>query len=115
MSTHDFSGHEQRSLPVGWQDQLEDADNVHDVIAIVRDFLASWDRHDLADLPEPCRPGKMFDANDVQSYALQLLRFDCASDSGAAQLITRMASFFSNASARLSAILARQPRSSALR
>ena len=93
------------TMSVSWQDRLDDASNVHDIVEIARDFLATWDRHEIAALPEPCRPGKIFDANDITSYAFQLVQNDCESDSDGAPLLHKMASFFSNASVRLSAIL----------
>ena len=93
-------------MSVTWQDKLDDADNVHDIVEIARDFLATWDRHEIAALPETCRPGKIFDANDVTSYAFQLIQNDCATDSDVASLVHKMAAFFSNASVRLSQILA---------
>ena len=92
-------------MSVSWQDRLDDASNVHDVVEIARDFLATWDRFEVAALPEACRPGKIFDANDVTSYAFQLRSHECENDWDAARLIHKMASFFSNASARLSQIL----------
>ncbi len=96
-----------RQDSVSWQDRLDDASNVHDVVEIARDFLATWDRYEIAALPEPCRPGKIFDANDINAYALVLRRHDCDGEGeGSAQpLMRKMASFFSNASVRLSQIL----------
>jgi hypothetical protein len=88
-----------------WQDRLDDASNVHDVVEVARDFLASWDRHEIAALPEECRPGKIFDANDITSYAFQLVRHDCESNAQAAPFVHKMAAFFSGASVRLSQIL----------
>ena len=93
-------------MSVSWQDRLNDASNVHDVIEITRDFLATWDRHEIAALPEGYRPGKVFDANDVTSYAFQLMQADCPSSSQSAALVHKMSGFFSNASARLAEILA---------
>ena len=93
-------------MSVSWQDRLDDASNVHDVIEITRDFLATWDRHEIAALPEACRPGKVFDANDVTTYAFQLMQADCAGDSQCAALVQRMMAFFSNASVRMTQILA---------
>jgi hypothetical protein len=93
-------------MSVSWQEKMEDAADVHEVIGIARDYLASWDRHELAALPEPCRPGKVFDANDIQAYALQLVRNDCTAHGAAAPLIEKMAKFFSLASVRCSQILA---------
>ncbi len=92
-------------MSVSWQDRLDDASSVHEVVGIAKDFLATWDRFEIAALPEPCRPGKIFDENDVNAYALQLVQFGCAADSQAAPLMGKMAAFFSNASVRLSAIL----------
>jgi len=93
-------------MSVSWQDRLNDASNVHDVIEITRDFLATWDRHEIAALPETCRPGKVFDANDVTWYSFQLMQADCTAGSQTAGLVHRMSGFFSNASARLAEILA---------
>ena len=93
-------------MSVSWQDKLDDADNVHDIVEIARDFLASWDRYEIVALPEPCRPGKIFDADDVTSYAFQLIQHDCETDSDVAPLVHKMAAFFSSASVRLSQILA---------
>ena len=92
-------------MSVSWQDKLDDADTVHDIVEIARDFLAAWDRHEIAALPEPCRPGKIFDANDINSYAFQLVQNDCSTNSDVAPLVHKMAAFFSNASIRLSEIL----------
>lgn len=93
-------------MSVSWQDRLDDAGNIHDIVEIARDFLATWDRHEIAALPEPCRPGKIFDANDVTSYAFQLMQHGCAGVAGASPLMHKMASFFSNASVRCTQILA---------
>jgi hypothetical protein len=92
-------------MSVSWQDRLDDAANVHDIVEIARDFLATWDRHEIAALPEPCRPGKIFDADDVTSYAFQLMQHNCEGDAQADSLMHKMASFFSNASVRCTQIL----------
>ena len=97
-------------MATSWQDLLDNASSVHDVVEVARDFLASWDRYEIAALPEQCRPGKIFDANDVNAYAFLLVRNDC--DGEAAPLVQKMAAFFSNASARLTAILGAQSRES---
>jgi hypothetical protein len=97
-------------MSTSWKDLLDDASSVHDVVEVARDFLATWDRHEIAALPEQCRPGKIFDANDVNAYAFLLVRNDCDGEAG--PLVQKMAAFFSNASTRLSEILgsaAKQP------
>lgn len=92
-------------MSVSWPESLEDANDVHEVLGIARDYLASWDRFEIAALPEHCRPGKMFDANDIQAYALVLKSHDCA----ATALLDKMTTFFSLASMRCSQILASAP------
>ena len=89
-------------MATSWQDLLDDASSVHDVVQVAKDFLATWDRYEIAALPEQCRPGKIFDANDVNAYAFVLVRNDC--DAQASPLVTKMAAFFSKASTRLSEI-----------
>ena len=92
-------------MSVSWQDRLDDAGNVHDIVDIASDFLATRDRHERAALPEPCRPGKIFDADDVTSYAFQLMQNGCDGAADARPLLHRMTSFFSNASVRCAQIL----------
>ena len=49
--------------------RLVGADSVEAVIAVVRDYLAQWDPHELARLPENCRPDAVNSAEDVQWWA----------------------------------------------
>ena len=93
-------------MSVSWQDRLDDATDVHEIVEITKDFLATWDRHEIAALPEPCRPGKLFDANDVSTYAFLLMQTECGGDPQGAPLMHKMRSFFTNASVRLAEILA---------
>ncbi len=92
-------------MSVSWQDRLDDAENVHDIVEIARDFLATWDRHEIAAIPKACRPGKIFDAEDVTAYAFQLMQRNCEGEWGAGPLMHKMGSFFSNASVRCSQVL----------
>jgi hypothetical protein len=45
------------------------AESVDAVITVVRDYLAQWDPHDLARLPENCRPDAVNSAEDIQWWA----------------------------------------------
>lgn len=93
-------------MSVSWQDRLDESPDVHEVLAVTRDYLATWDRHEIAAIPEPFRPGKVFDANDVQLYAMKLAQLDGA-DYGdeATPLIRRLTAFFSHAAVRCNEIL----------
>jgi hypothetical protein len=107
MTIHQFHQKAQLPMTFSWQDRLEDVSSEGGVVEIVRDFLAIFTPEEMALLPGDCRPGKFFDANDVTSYAFSLMRQDTGSDPETAALIHKLAAFFSNASIRLSQIMAR--------
>lgn len=92
--------------PLSWQDRLDAAVSEAEVLAIVREFLATVTPYEIARLPEKLRPEKVGDANDVTSYAFELVRGDF--DDGE-RVLHRLAHFFSRASIRLSQILAYHP------
>ena len=97
--------------PLSRQDQLGAASSEAEVVALAREFLASFSPYDLARIPEAWRPGKLVDANDVTEYALLLVRYDCNDGEHAARCVGRLANFFSNASMQISKIMAaRDPR-----
>jgi hypothetical protein len=83
-------------------ESLDLADSEHDVIAVVREFIASLDAYEIARLPSQCRPGKFFVAEDITSYAFDLVRYQCDKDAPTRELLHRIAAFFAHASARLS-------------
>ena len=89
---------------IGWQGRLNECLDEHDVVQTVRDYLARLEPEEIASLPEPCRPGRFVDAEDVGNYALQLARTQC--DSGEA-LVGKLAAFMTSASLRLAQIMAR--------
>jgi hypothetical protein len=92
---------------VGWQHVLDQARSEHEVVKVVREFVASLDYHELARLPAPCRPGKFFDAEDITTFAFEVVRHHCDEAEPTRELVHRIAAFFSHASTRLSQILAR--------
>jgi hypothetical protein len=93
-----------------WQHRLDAAHGVEEVLAAARDFLAAFSPLELAGLPEGCRPpAKIFDADDVSSYAFELVRFECAERDETAELVHKLARFFSHASMRLAQLTARDP------
>jgi hypothetical protein len=54
------------------------------------------------DCPVTRRPPELANANDISEYAFALVRHNCDDNDGSARLAYRLASFFSNASIRLS-------------
>ena len=112
MSVHPFplDGNDPRAI-VSWQSQLDHAMSPAEVVALARDYLASFSPYDLAALPEVCRPAaKLYDDEDVTTYAFDLVRHDFEKEpERIARLVHKLASFFSHASIRLSEIEAWRP------
>lgn len=94
-------------MSTSWQGRLDQATSEAEVVMVAKDFLARFTPEEIERLPAACRPGKFFDANDVTEYAFTLVRHDCGEDREAARLVHDFAAFFSNASTRLSQLLAR--------
>ena len=95
------------NMGITWRQSLERAQSEHDVVALVREFTASFDAYEIESLPPHCRPGKFFVADDVTSYAFELVRYQCDKDQRTRELVHRIASFFADASSRLSQLMAR--------
>jgi len=51
---------------VTWYRLLENARNSLEVVAIARDYLATWTPEEIAHLPAAARPGKLRDERDVE-------------------------------------------------
>jgi hypothetical protein len=51
---------------IAWYHLIDDAQNPHEVVAITRDYIASWTPQELALLPVACRPGKLRDEEDIE-------------------------------------------------
>ena len=96
-----------QALPDAWVYAIEGATSEKEVIAAVKDFLATWTPGMLSRLPESCRPGRIVCAEDVSELAFRLsqagLQFD--GDVPDRRLLGRMANFFSHASARLAHVV----------
>lgn len=86
----------------GWQGRLEAASSEAEVVEVVRDYIAKLTPTDIERLPPPCRPGEMKNGRDVTAFAFIIVRHHCADDIATARLVNRIASFFSDATVRLS-------------
>lgn len=48
-----------------WHQQLDEAGDAAEVIAVARDYLATWTPEEIARLPLSCRPGRIRAASDL--------------------------------------------------
>lgn len=112
MSIHQFHPKAPHAMPaVTWHGRLESALSSEDIVGIARDFLAGFSPYEIAALPAPCKPpAKLVDADDVTAYAFELVRHDCEHDAASAELVHKLAAFFSDASIRLSQLMAQRDR-----
>ena len=94
------------SQGISWQDRLDLAATEPEVVEVARDYLASLDPFEIAQLTERCRPRKLFDASDIASYAFDLAR-EHTEEPPPSGLVHRMAALFVHANIRLSRILAK--------
>jgi hypothetical protein len=88
---------------LSWFDQIDAAAAPADVVAVARDYLATWTPDELARLPAPCRPGRVKNEHDidqlhgclVEEYGRNRLSGDSLS------ALQRMTSFIVRASVRM--------------
>ena len=96
-----------QSVPtVTWRSRIEGAVDEREIVVIVRDYLAQVDRFEITQLPEECRPGKFFTAEDVMVYTYALVRHQCKDEPGLGEFALKLAAFFSQASFRLTQVMA---------
>ena len=93
-----------RGQPFTWQERLDAATTESEVVDVARDYLATLNPVEFASLPAELRPGKIVDANDITTYAFDLVRQECHDD-GAQHMVQRLAHIMSRASIRLSEIM----------
>jgi hypothetical protein len=83
---------------ITWEHRLDGARTVEEVLATARDFLARLDPDEIEALPAKCRPpAKIVDGDDIGVYAYDLVRYECDGPE-AADMVHRLARFFSQAS-----------------
>lgn len=85
-----------------WFRQIDDARTTDEVIAVARDYFATWTPQDLARLPRRCRPGRMKSERDLEelhSCVVEEFRLSEATGEDLAAL-QRLTSFVVRASVR---------------
>jgi hypothetical protein len=90
---------------LAWFDLLAGASAPAEVVRIARDYLATWTPDEIAALPRDCRPPRSLKfPEEIVDYAFELVKAHCdadADDDG----VTRMATFFAEASWRVAAAM----------
>jgi hypothetical protein len=89
-----------------WRSRIGEACSEAEVMRVVRDYLATWHPLERARLPAACNPPPMFDADGLNSYLVDLMRFDPASRPASADALRDLVAFFSAASQRLAVLMA---------
>jgi hypothetical protein len=91
-----------------WRNLILEAAHEDEVLALVRDHMALWAPHEIARLPEDCRPGRIRDAEDISRWAFNLASTHCAQNVSAEDepFLDRMLEFVTQAAIRLSALQA---------
>lgn len=86
-----------------WFRQIENAGSAEEVVAIARDYFATWTPQDLAKLPRECRPGRMKSPGDVEQLHACLVEEYRQNRLASEELsaLQRLTSFVVRASVRL--------------
>lgn len=90
-----------------WQERLDAAHASVDVVATTRDFLALFTPYELAAIPEHCRPPANVHEDEIADLAYQLVQCEASVQGEAAELVHKLARFFSHAATRLGQLHAR--------
>ena len=99
------------STAASWSEVLARCRDEHEVVLLVRDFVAQFAPEDIARLAPACRPGKFMDGGDITNFAFVLATHHGADqDPGAFGIHARFTHFFSDAARRLSALTASRGR-----
>ena len=80
--------------------RVRSAASVSTVVAAAEDYVAGWNRAELAGLPENCRPAGIQSADDVQWWA-DTFGTECASGEAISPQLQAMCDFFRLAARRI--------------
>ena len=93
-----------------WQDRLAKTHDIKQLVTLAREFVATFDAAQIDSLPAPCRPPVLIAAIDIADYAYELKRAMQSARIPGSDVLERLSRFFSEASARASAIASTRPR-----
>src|SRR6187549_397945 len=88
---------------LSWFQQIDAANSPSEVVAVTRDYLATWTPDELGLLPAQCRPGRVKDAQDIENLHVNLVEEYGRNRLGGEALVSlqRMTSFIVRASVRI--------------
>ena len=87
------------NLANDWQDRLESARSVADVVDACNAFISRFTPAELNELPPGCRPPERLDSVAISDYAVELVRAELVPGSGISNpLLRTFALFFGDAS-----------------
>jgi len=90
-----------------WQERLDAARDSVEVVAATRDFLALFSPYELAEIPEHCRPAPNVHEDEIAELAYNLVQCEGRVEAEKAELVHKLARFFSHAATRLGQLNAR--------
>ena len=93
-----------RAAHSAWHIQLDGSAEVDQVLAITRDYLATFSPEHLARLPESCRPGRIKGEDDIAYWSCRLAQYNHATDGGPVdgELMQEILNYFLHAWVRIS-------------
>jgi len=96
---------------VTWYRLLDNAKNSLEVVAVARDYLATWTPEEIARLPEALRPGKLRDERDIEELHAKLVdEYRASKASGLAlDALQRLTTFMVRAAIRISELSEKRP------
>lgn len=90
-----------------WQERLDAAHAPVDVVSTTRDFVALLTPYELYAIPESCRPAPNVHEDEIAELAYQLAQCESRLEGDVAELVHKLARFFSHAATRLGQLRAR--------
>ena len=92
-----------------WYHQVDNAKTPLEVVAVARDYLASWGPHEISLLPETLRPARMRDEQDIEILHAKVIdEYRATKASGdALDALQRMTSFVVRAAVRIAELHAK--------
>ena len=87
-----------------WQERLEAAGSVDEVVEAAHDFVGRFAPSMLAQLPRGCLPPINLDAAAISDYALELVRHELSQGGDAAAVLSAFSLFFTDASQAIARI-----------
>lgn len=88
----------------GWQHRIQDALCKDDVVAVCREYLADQTPLEIEELPPTCRPAELDVPEDVNRYAMNLIRHLGVGERATEPSLNRMSVFFTKAALRLAQV-----------